>query len=81
MYQSRSGAPTQPWLEPDIGAHIETLAARHVPAVVVVPIGFISDHMEVVYDLDVVAAGRAATAGIAVRPGRDAGNRSRVRRR
>ena len=65
VYQSRSGAPTQPWLEPDIGAHIETLTTQHVPAVVVVPIGFISDHMEVVYDLDVLAAERAAEAGVA----------------
>ena len=65
VFQSRSGAPSQPWLEPDIGAHIEALAAQHVPAVVVVPIGFVSDHMEVVYDLDVLAAGRAKAASIA----------------
>jgi len=65
VFQSRSGAPSQPWLEPDIGAHVEALAAEGVPAVVVVPIGFVSDHMEVVYDLDVLAAGRAAAAGIA----------------
>jgi ferrochelatase len=53
VYQSRSGPPQQPWLEPDISAYI---AKRHadVPLrdVVVVPIGFVSDHMEVVYDLD-----------------------------
>jgi ferrochelatase len=65
VFQSRSGPPTQPWLEPDIGDHIDRLAADGVPAVVVVPIGFVSDHMEVVYDLDVVAAARAARAGIA----------------
>jgi len=65
VFQSRSGAPNQPWLEPDIGAHIDVLAAEGVPAVVVVPIGFVSDHMEVVYDLDVLAAERAAEAGIA----------------
>ena len=65
VYQSRSGAPNQPWLEPDIGAHIDALAAEGVPAVVVVPSGFVSDHMEVVYDLDVLAAERARAAGIA----------------
>ena len=64
VYQSRSGPPAQPWLEPDIGDHIDALAAEHVPAVVVVPIGFVSDHMEVVNDLDVVAADRAKAAGI-----------------
>lgn len=52
VYQSRSGPPTQPWLEPDIGDHLRTLSATGVQAVVVVPIGFISDHMEVIYDLD-----------------------------
>jgi ferrochelatase len=75
VYQSRSGPPQQPWLEPDIGALI---AARHASEplrdVVVVPIGFISDHMEVVYDLDTelrqlcnslgVNMVRAATVGI-----------------
>ena len=65
VFQSRSGAPNQPWLEPDIGAHIDALAAKGVPAVVVVPIGFVSDHMEVVHDLDVLAAERARAAGIA----------------
>ena len=64
VYQSRSGPPTQPWLTPDIGDHIDALAGAHVPAVVVVPIGFVSDHMEVINDLDVVAAKRAAAAGI-----------------
>jgi ferrochelatase len=53
VYQSRSGPPQQPWLEPDIGAFIAAQQAD-VPLrdLVVVPIGFISDHMEVVYDLD-----------------------------
>lgn len=55
VYQSRSGPPTQPWLEPDIGDY---LRARHEAGcrdIVVVPIGFISDHMEVIYDLDTEA--------------------------
>ena len=65
VFQSRSGPPTQPWLEPDVGDHIDRLAMDGVLGVIVVPIGFVSDHMEVVYDLDVVAAGRAERAGIA----------------
>jgi ferrochelatase len=64
VWQSRSGPPQVPWLEPDIGDHLEQLAAKGVPAVVVVPIGFVSDHMEVVYDLDMVAAERARRVGL-----------------
>lgn len=70
-WQSRSGPPTQPWLEPDIGDILRVTSARNV---VVAPIGFISDHMEVLYDLDEEARGiceergirmeRAATAGV-----------------
>lgn len=53
VYQSRSGPPSQPWLEPDIRDHLEQMAASGaVTDVVVVPYGFVSDHMEVVYDLD-----------------------------
>ena len=52
VYQSRSGPPTQPWLEPDILATIRKLHAEGVTDVVVCPIGFLSDHMEVLYDLD-----------------------------
>jgi protoporphyrin/coproporphyrin ferrochelatase len=63
-YSSRSGPPSVPWLEPDIG---DRLAALGPAAAVVVPIGFVSDHLEVVYDLDVMAAGRAAAAGVEVR--------------
>jgi protoporphyrin/coproporphyrin ferrochelatase len=56
VYQSRSGAPGQPWLEPDILEYLRDVKSRHLAsAVVVAPIGFISDHMEVVYDLDVEA--------------------------
>jgi len=55
-YQSRSGPPQQPWLEPDVGDLIRSLAAREaVRDVVVVPIGFLSDHVEILWDLDVEA--------------------------
>jgi ferrochelatase len=64
VYQSRSGAPGQPWLEPDVCDHIRTLAKQGVPAVVAVPVGFVSDHMEVVHDLDVEAADAAASLGL-----------------
>jgi ferrochelatase len=74
VYCSRSGAPHVPWLEPDVNDHLEHLHASGAPSVVMVPIGFVSDHMEVVYDLDTEAlataeklglpATRAATAGV-----------------
>ncbi len=51
-YQSRSGPPAQPWLEPDVNDHLRTLHQRGVHHVAIVPIGFISDHVEVLYDLD-----------------------------
>lgn len=70
---SRSGPPHVPWLVPDVSDRLRELAADGVEEIVAVPIGFVSDHMEVVYDLDVVAAAtaselslrfaRAATAG------------------
>jgi ferrochelatase len=59
-YQSRSGSPRDPWLEPDIGAVIATMKN---PAVVV-PIGFLSDHVEVLYDLDVEARAAAERSGV-----------------
>jgi protoporphyrin/coproporphyrin ferrochelatase len=62
---SRSGSPSVPWLEPDIGDRLTELAKDGARAVVVVPIGFVSDHMEVAYDLDTEAAGRAAELGLA----------------
>jgi len=65
VYQSRSGPPTQPWLEPQITDHLEKLHGEGVRAVAVVPVGFVSDHMEVKYDLDVEAADLAAELGIA----------------
>jgi len=65
VYQSRSGPPAVPWLGPDIGEHLETLRAEGAEAVVVAPIGFVSDHLEVRWDLDVEAAARAKALGLA----------------
>lgn len=56
VYQSRSGPPSQPWLEPDVGDRIRELAQNGVREVVVLPIGFVSDHLEVLFDLDTEAA-------------------------
>ncbi|GAA4897449.1 ferrochelatase [Streptomyces coeruleoprunus] len=67
VYQSRSGAPHIPWLEPDICDHLEELHKAGVPAVVMAPIGFVSDHMEVLYDLDTEATAKAAELGLPVR--------------
>lgn len=64
VYQSRSGPPQVPWLEPDVGDRIEALAAEGIEAVTLVPLGFISDHMEVLYDLDTLAVERAEHAGV-----------------
>lgn len=67
---SRSGPPAQPWLEPDVNDHLESLAADDVTNVVLSPIGFVSDHMEVAYDLDTEAMETATRLGItAVRAG------------
>lgn len=64
VFQSRSGPPQVPWLEPDVSDHLRALHEVGVTEVVLVPIGFVSDHVEVVYDLDVVAAQTAAELGI-----------------
>ena len=61
---SRSGPPHQPWLEPDVNDHLRGLAADGTTAVVLAPIGFVSDHMEVVYDLDTEALATAAELGL-----------------
>jgi protoporphyrin/coproporphyrin ferrochelatase len=61
VFQSRSGPPSQPWLDPDIGDYIRRTESRRL---VVVPIGFLSDHMEVIYDLDLDAAAIANDRGI-----------------
>jgi len=63
-YQSRSGSPRVPWLEPDILDELTTLKESGVSDVVVVPLGFISDHMEVLFDLDLEAKERAAELGM-----------------
>ncbi|MDN3494471.1 ferrochelatase [Planococcus sp. APC 4015] len=64
VYQSRSGPPTQPWLEPDVNDVIAELPAKGVEAVAIVPLGFVSDHMEVLWDLDTEATDAAAEAGL-----------------
>jgi protoporphyrin/coproporphyrin ferrochelatase len=63
-YQSRSGPPQVPWLEPDICDHLEAVAARGIANVVVSPVGFVSDHLEVLYDLDVEARDKATELGL-----------------
>lgn len=64
VYQSRSGPPQVPWLGPDIVDHLPDVAARGVSAVVVVPIGFLSDHVEVLWDLDEEAREKAQALGL-----------------
>ena len=64
VYQSRSGAPAQPWLGPDVCDHLADLARSGAAAAVLVPVGFVSDHMEVVHDLDVEAAQAADRLGL-----------------
>ena len=63
-YQSRSGAPREPWLEPDVAGAIRALAREGAVDVVVVPIGFVCDHVEVLYDLDVEACALARDLGV-----------------
>ncbi len=64
-FQSRSGPPQQPWLEPDVDQAVAELVRAHKPQeLVVVPIGFVCEHMEVVYDLDVELAGMCAALGV-----------------
>jgi ferrochelatase len=64
VFQSRSGPPTQPWLEPDVNDAITDLAANGIRAVVIVPLGFVSDHMEVKWDLDTEAMERSRDLGV-----------------
>jgi protoporphyrin/coproporphyrin ferrochelatase len=63
-YQSRSGPPSVPWLEPDVNEQLARVAKDGASGVVVAPVGFVSDHMEVVHDLDVEAAETAASLGL-----------------
>jgi ferrochelatase len=64
VYCSRSGPPQVPWLEPDVNDHLETLSAGGARAAVIIPIGFVSDHMEVIYDLDTEAMATAERLGL-----------------
>ncbi len=66
VYQSRSGPPQVPWLEPDIGDHLAALGRAGAPGAAIVPIGFLSDHMEVVWDLDTEALLVAEEVGLPV---------------
>jgi ferrochelatase len=66
VYQSRSGPPTEPWLEPDVNDQLAAMHADGVAGAVLVPIGFISDHMEVIFDLDTEAAATAADLSLPV---------------
>ncbi|MGV0850144.1 ferrochelatase [Mycolicibacterium phlei] len=65
VWQSRSGPPQVPWLEPDVGDHLSALAEAGTQAVVVCPIGFVADHIEVVWDLDNELREQAEAAGVA----------------
>ncbi|WP_433122222.1 ferrochelatase [Arthrobacter koreensis] len=65
VYQSRSGSPHTPWLEPDINDAIAELPAKGVEGVVIVPLGFVSDHMEVIWDLDTEAMETCSELGLA----------------
>ena len=64
VWQSRSGPPRVPWLEPDINDHLRALAAQGVTAVVVCPSGFVADHLEVLWDLDTEARATAEGLGM-----------------
>jgi ferrochelatase len=64
VYQSRSGPPSQPWLEPDVNDCLRELAATGVRDVVIVPIGFVSDHLEIIFDLDTQAQQLCVELGI-----------------
>jgi ferrochelatase len=64
VFQSRSGSPSQPWLGPDVSDHLRDLRAGGVKDVVVAPVGFVSEHMEIVYDLDTEAAALCRELGL-----------------
>jgi ferrochelatase len=66
VYQSRSGSPQVPWLEPDIRDHLREVHERGAGGVVISPIGFVSDHLEVLFDLDVEARELADELGLAL---------------
>jgi ferrochelatase len=64
VYQSRSGRPDEPWLGPDVCEYLRAEHAKGLRAAVVAPIGFVCDHIEVLYDLDVEAAGVCREIGL-----------------
>ena len=66
VYQSRSGPPHVPWLEPDVCDHVRDLAERGATDVVISPAGFVSDHLEVLYDLDIEAVELGRELGVNV---------------
>ena len=66
VWQSRSGPPQVPWLEPDVGDHLSALAESGTRAVIVCPVGFVADHIEVIWDLDSELAEQAAELGVAL---------------
>ncbi len=80
VWQSRSGPPSVPWLEPDVCDHLDALHAAGVDAVVVSPIGFVSDHLEVLWDLDDEARARATGHGMAFARAATAGTDPRFAR-
>ncbi len=67
VWQSRSGPPQVRWLEPDVADHLRALAESGTPAVIVCPIGFVADHIEVVWDLDEELRAQAESAGMLMR--------------
>jgi len=73
-WQSRSGPPAQPWLEPDILDALRAARSAGVSDVVVLPIGFVSDHVEVLYDLDIAARREAAGLGLGFARARTVGD-------
>ncbi len=79
VYQSRSGSPEVPWLGPDISEHLAEVAARGIRNVVAAPTGFISDHIEVLYDLDIEARARRRLARARARACQDRRHAPRVR--
>ena len=76
-FQSRSGSPETPWLEPDVTDVLRELAAGGTPGVVIAPLGFVHDHMEVIYDLDQVAVPLAKELGMRVQRVRTPGTSPR----
>ena len=67
VYQSRSGRPTDPWLEPDVCDYLRAERGNGLPAAVLAPLGFVADHIEVLYDLDTEAAEVCREVGLAMR--------------